>query len=115
MPEREPGATQRHDGDDSMKTIIIALLVNLAVAAIKAIAGVLSASAGLLAEAALPQPATIVDTVSAREGVDVTICADPTGVCVPVALSKRDHATEYRPAAFATPTWTRSSRPRRRR
>jgi cation diffusion facilitator family transporter len=40
------------NGDDSMKTIIIALLVNLAVAVIKAIAGVLSASAGLLAEAA---------------------------------------------------------------
>jgi cation diffusion facilitator family transporter len=40
------------NGDDSMRTIIIALLVNLAVAVIKAIAGVLSASAGLLAEAA---------------------------------------------------------------
>jgi cation diffusion facilitator family transporter len=35
-----------------MQTIVIALLVNLAVAVIKAIAGVLTASAGLLAEAA---------------------------------------------------------------
>ncbi|HEY1486120.1 MAG TPA: cation diffusion facilitator family transporter [Micromonosporaceae bacterium] len=35
-----------------MRTIVIALLVNLAVAVIKAIAGVLTASAGLLAEAA---------------------------------------------------------------
>jgi cation diffusion facilitator family transporter len=38
--------------DDSLKTIIIALLVNLAVATIKAVAGLLTASAGLLAEAA---------------------------------------------------------------
>jgi cation diffusion facilitator family transporter len=38
--------------DDSLKTIIIALVVNLAVAAIKAVAGLLTASAGLLAEAA---------------------------------------------------------------
>jgi cation diffusion facilitator family transporter len=35
-----------------MRTIVIALLVNLAVAVIKAVAGVLTASAGLLAEAA---------------------------------------------------------------
>ena len=52
MAAQESGADERHDGDDSMKTIIIALLVNLAVAVIKAVAGVLSASAGLLAEAA---------------------------------------------------------------
>jgi cation diffusion facilitator family transporter len=52
VAEREPGANEHRGGDDSMKTIIIALLVNLAVAAIKAVAGVLSASAGLLAEAA---------------------------------------------------------------
>jgi cation diffusion facilitator family transporter len=38
--------------DDSMKTVIIALLVNVAVAVIKAVAGVLTASAALLAEAA---------------------------------------------------------------
>jgi cation diffusion facilitator family transporter len=38
--------------DDSMRTVIIALLVNVAVAVIKAIAGILTASAGLLAEAA---------------------------------------------------------------
>ncbi|WP_433061895.1 cation diffusion facilitator family transporter [Dactylosporangium sp. CS-033363] len=35
-----------------MRTVVIALLVNLAVAVIKAVAGVLTASAGLLAEAA---------------------------------------------------------------
>jgi divalent metal cation (Fe/Co/Zn/Cd) transporter len=52
VAEREPDANERRGGDDSMKTIIIALLVNLAVAAIKAVAGVLAASAGLLAEAA---------------------------------------------------------------
>jgi cation diffusion facilitator family transporter len=46
------GRQQPSGGDDSLRTVIIALLVNLAVAAIKAIAGVLSASAGLLAEAA---------------------------------------------------------------
>ena len=50
--KREGGGDEHRDGDDSMKTIVIALLVNLAVAAIKAVAGVLSASAGLLAEAA---------------------------------------------------------------
>jgi cation diffusion facilitator family transporter len=38
--------------DDSMKTVILALAVNIAVGVIKAIAGVLAASAGLLAEAA---------------------------------------------------------------
>jgi len=49
----EPKDRQEHrGGDDSMRTVIIALLVNLAVAVIKAIAGILSASAGLLAEAA---------------------------------------------------------------
>jgi cation diffusion facilitator family transporter len=52
VTERQGGGTEHRDGDDSMKTIIIALLVNLAVAVIKAIAGVLAASAGLLAEAA---------------------------------------------------------------
>ncbi len=39
------------DGE-SMRTIIIALLANIAVAIVKAIAGILTASAGLLAEAA---------------------------------------------------------------
>jgi cation diffusion facilitator family transporter len=38
--------------DDSLKTVVLALVVNLAVAAIKAVAGVLTASAALLAEAA---------------------------------------------------------------
>jgi cation diffusion facilitator family transporter len=38
--------------DDSMRTVVIALLANLFVAIIKAVAGVVSASAGLLAEAA---------------------------------------------------------------
>src|ERR1041385_828785 len=38
--------------DDSLRTVVLALIVNLVVAAIKAVAGVLSASAGLLAEAA---------------------------------------------------------------
>ncbi len=52
MSQGEGGGDDHREGDDSMKTIVIALLVNLAVAAIKAIAGVLSASAGLLAEAA---------------------------------------------------------------
>jgi cation diffusion facilitator family transporter len=43
---------RRDTSGESMRTIVIALLVNLAVAVIKAIAGVLTASAGLLAEAA---------------------------------------------------------------
>jgi cation diffusion facilitator family transporter len=52
VTEQDAAGKSGPDGDDSMKTIIIALLVNLAVAVIKAVAGVLSASAGLLAEAA---------------------------------------------------------------
>jgi cation diffusion facilitator family transporter len=55
-----PGSDVRSDvaddeesgSDGSLRTIIIALLVNIAVAVIKAIAGILSASAALLAEAA---------------------------------------------------------------
>ncbi len=43
---------QKKQGDDSLRTVIIALLVNIAVAVIKAVAGILTASAGLLAEAA---------------------------------------------------------------
>jgi cation diffusion facilitator family transporter len=43
---------RRRGGDDSLRTVLIALAVNLAIAVIKAVAGVLSASAALLAEAA---------------------------------------------------------------
>ena len=45
-------AKRGRSGDDSMLTVVLALLVNLAVAVIKAVAGILTASAGLLAEAA---------------------------------------------------------------
>jgi len=64
MPERS--------SDDGMKTIVIALVVNLVVAAIKAVAGVLSASAGLLAEAAH----SVADCTT--ELFLVTACAGPT-------------------------------------
>lgn len=48
----DPARPDRDGGDDSLRTVVIALLVNLAVAAIKAAAGVFAASAALLAEAA---------------------------------------------------------------
>jgi cation diffusion facilitator family transporter len=43
---------RRRGGDDSLRTVLLALAVNLFIAVIKAVAGVLAASAALLAEAA---------------------------------------------------------------
>jgi cation diffusion facilitator family transporter len=51
-PSAAGGSEPAAQHDDSMRTVVVALLVNIAVAVIKAVAGVLIASAALLAEAA---------------------------------------------------------------